>query len=508
MSIDALDSLDEIGELFEKEELQQPPSNSQWNGRTANVIHERDQQLQMIFLNAIQQLAFLQSQLLSSHEINILDLSEEIIEEITSNLDSYAEMSYQSALYHPLNREYALLSPAQSTANILQCRTALQSFLKALENAGKKSVKFFRKGAKEVLKGAKKTANFVKDHRKEILIGAGAIATGVGLYFLAEALATTAAGAGLLGALTRKREEEKETIDIESSPSEEDFEADPMDVVQVWDEEEKKALIASNEPTHPFLEGLAKLKPSYDPNQIPIPQDRYDPTTSPSSSCHVQSEGVKKPGIAVGFINGMNTSYDTCKSHLDHIKQFTGGLCVEGVYNHSNSAPLDLVEIFALNYSGMAPNTSDLLVENWTRFHVDNSDRPQAKYLQFTHSMGTIQTKVGLEKAPQEVRDRVIVIAIGPGVIIPEELCYDSYHYASKNDPIHLGQNLHTHVIASLNDHEERIQLLQQLIEKEERLIRLDPHPEANFLDHDFQSPTYSQTISDHLYIYLKKETN
>ena len=225
----------------------------------------------------------------------------------------------------------------------------------------------------------------------------------------------------------------------------------------------------------------------------------------PPQSCYVQTEGTKYHGVRIGFINGMNTSFEAGKSHLYHVKKFAGDMSIEGVYNRRNTLVVDSSEIFLLNYAGFAPVTADLLLENWTQFHEENKDNPDAKYLQFTHSMGTILAEVALQKAPQEIRDRVIVVAMGPAVIIPEGLCYKSFHYASKKDIVHYGENLYKLFLASSNE-SEREELLKQLIESKRRLILLDSHPDATGIDHDFESPTFDERLKHHIDEYLKQK--
>ncbi len=233
--------------------------------------------------------------------------------------------------------------------------------------------------------------------------------------------------------------------------------------------------------------------------------ERPQVTPEPGKSCLIKTEGVKKPGVQIGFINGMNTSLSESINHMEHVRQFVGDLHVEGVYNHSNTPPVDMAEIFLLNYAGIAPNTGKLLVENWSGFHEENIHNPDAKYLQVTHSMGNILTKDALQMAPQEIRDRVIVVAIAPAVIIPAGLCYDSFHYASKKDVVHYGENAHTLLMTGFNEEPEQKEMLKQLIENKNRLMLINPHEEATSIDHDFESRTFEEIIEYHIEEYLKK---
>jgi hypothetical protein len=96
----------------------------------------------------------------------------------------------------------------------------------------------------------------------------------------------------------------------------------------------------------------------------------------------------------------------------EHLTRLVGGLNVEATYNSSHGAGGDLAEIFACNYWGYSPNTSKLLLETWTDFHTQNVEKPNQKYLQFCHSQGAIHVKNALLRAPQEIRNRIIVVAI------------------------------------------------------------------------------------------------
>src|SRR5581483_1318038 len=155
-----------------------------------------------------------------------------------------------------------------------------------------------------------------------------------------------------------------------------------------------------------FLQVAGKLVPNPINEAKTAIRDAKLVFTSPRS-CHIETEGFKYLHLRIGFINGMNTTFEEAQSHLEHIRKFTGGMSVEGVYNHSNTALADAVEIFTLNYAGFAPRTAELLIENWTRFHEENINTPDAKYLQFAHSMGTILTRDALAQVPQEIRDRI-----------------------------------------------------------------------------------------------------
>lgn len=235
-----------------------------------------------------------------------------------------------------------------------------------------------------------------------------------------------------------------------------------------------------------------------------IDPDLLDPEApSPKAelSCHYTTDGLRLPHCRFGCINGMNTPFERMKSHAQYLTQFIPNQSIDWVYNRTHGSVSDTVEIFGLNYPGISPNTSDLLIENWTKFHKDNKDRPNAKFLQFCYSQGSMHTKNALTEVPKEIRNRIIVIAIAPGKIVPEDLCFKSFNYASKNDIVHYGELL----FAGLIDI-SRFGLSNSLIlalEKHKQLVLLEPHPDAKGIDHDFQSPTFKEVIEYHIKEYI-----
>ncbi len=198
----------------------------------------------------------------------------------------------------------------------------------------------------------------------------------------------------------------------------------------------------------------------------------------------------------------MNTSVANACDHAEYIAKLAKGQSIDWVYNRTHGAALDLAEIFSMNYLGISPKTSDLLLENWEAFHEANGTRPDAKYLQFCHSQGAIHVRNALAKASDEIQDRVIVVAIAPGAIVPDELCCKSYNYASKKDIVHYGEMLSA---GALDPNETGTsERMKKVMAAREELIILEPHPDATEIDHDFQSPTFITKMSDHLKEYIR----
>ena len=207
---------------------------------------------------------------------------------------------------------------------------------------------------------------------------------------------------------------------------------------------------------------------------------------------HVFStDGKNNPACRIGGINGINTSLDSASDHANYLKNLSDGQSIEWVYNNSHGAIADLLVEVPLNYSGISPNTAHLLTKTWETFYQENLHNPKAKYLQFCHSQGAIHVKNALENTPQEIKDRLIIVAIAPGAIISRKSCFKSYNYASKKDIVPYGELF----FAGLNDPEIKKELLAATLERYKELKLLEPHPDASGLDHDFQSPTYKNVI-------------
>ncbi len=498
MSIDCIDSLGDVSEISGVGDLFKDLTTPLWNGRTVQNIERRDSQdrgIHQFFMQAQEHMEELAASLLDEERCDLIDLGDEM----ESNRNRDGERAFAFAL--PSRPDFVLGDSAFNQPEILECRSLLKTAVKGVKKCSKKV-------SKKVKKAAEKVAHFVKEHKTEILIGVAIAAVATGAVFLSGALVAGAVGTQVPNGVGGKKDDEDETQLRDSGPK----------------------TIAATGLTSPIQVDPKPIEPTISPPANPIKQaisgffdgiqrgvsalfshftdkksssDCAKANSEPGKSCFIKTEGVKKPGAQIGFINGMNTSVSESMSHMEHLRQFVGDLHIEGVYNHSNTPPVDVAEIFLLNYAGVAPNTGKLLVENWSRFHKENEHNPDAKYLQFTHSMGNILTKDALQMAPQEIRDRVIVVAIAPAAIIPVGLCHDAYHYASLKDLVHYGENVHTVTIAAFNAEEEQTAMWTQLGKNKDQLVLLDPHEEAKGMDHGFESPTFSKSVKDHIQMYL-----
>jgi hypothetical protein len=254
-----------------------------------------------------------------------------------------------------------------------------------------------------------------------------------------------------------------------------------------------------------------------DKNSSEIPNDRvitelfFNHVPSPLSSEPLSRIRNIQPPLAhilpnephIAMICGMNISAKEADAHAEYLNSFFPGRTVDLIPNKSHGAALDLAEVFFLNYSGISIRTAKALQRIWLQFHKVNKENPDAKLLQFCHSQGAIHVKNALTWTPPEIQSRIIVIAIAPGTIVPQELCFASFNYASKRDLVPWAELA---LRSGLDSNEtEMSDATKKVIENQAELILLDPHPKAKFLDHEFQSPTFKEVIRDHVEDYLER---
>ena len=186
---------------------------------------------------------------------------------------------------------------------------------------------------------------------------------------------------------------------------------------------------------------------------------------------------------AMGFVNGIANTKEESMAKARYLSGYAGGAKVYGVYNASNSVIGDLIDSGLGRIGIMTPPTQKIK-DRWHDFFAISG--PEAKFLQHCHSHGATHVKNALLTSPEEVRQRIIVLAIAPAEIIPRKLCFQSYNYMSKRDFV-----THFDIVGKMRYRDE--------------LIVLEPHPDANFFDHDFLSPTFAEPIKRHTKDYIKK---
>lgn len=229
----------------------------------------------------------------------------------------------------------------------------------------------------------------------------------------------------------------------------------------------------------------------------------YKDATPPPKSTVFEVPGTKLKRGCIGGINGIGNNLEEAQKNASYLSQLSRNHHIEWTHNRSHSALVDTAEVLLnfLYYSAPAK----LLKENWEKFHEEYKNDSSAKYLQYCHSQGAIHVRNALAAVSPEIRDRIIVVAIAPAVIVPDDLCFSSFNYASKNDPIPITEGALTGALQIGLDAPpvRTIEMFSKEVYKE--LILLDPHPDAPKFDHAFTSPTFKDVIEEHLKSYISQ---
>ena len=187
-----------------------------------------------------------------------------------------------------------------------------------------------------------------------------------------------------------------------------------------------------------------------------------------------QIPGLPLKRGAIGFINGIDTSFEVTRLYAKKLSHYAGSAEVTYVYNGTHSFVRDLSACLIGHFFKITTPPVLLLLEQWKEFIRKQGS--EAKFLQIAHSQGAIHVKNALLAADDTIRERIIVVTIAPGALIPSHLCYAAYNYASERDLIpYLDRSGH-------RAHSEALTLLE-------------PHPQAPFFDHGFDSPTYAEVL-------------
>jgi RHS repeat-associated protein len=184
----------------------------------------------------------------------------------------------------------------------------------------------------------------------------------------------------------------------------------------------------------------------------------------------------------IGYTNGINNPLKDCLSTTKYLSKLGGDVTIDYVHNATHGTIIDSME-YALGRCNLATTPVTLIHMTWQGWV--RSTKPGELFLHICHSHGTLLTKLALESAPKEVRDRIIVLAIAPSKYIPDSLCHKAFNYVSKRDVIPMLDGKGKTMCAN-------------------NTFMLNPHENAPILDHSITSPTYAGMIDMGINYYKK----
>ncbi|QVL57783.1 MAG: RHS repeat protein [Simkaniaceae bacterium] len=188
----------------------------------------------------------------------------------------------------------------------------------------------------------------------------------------------------------------------------------------------------------------------------------------------------------IGFIGGINNSFDEHKSNVKLLSKYAGDLPIHSTYNATHGMVDDIREArMGLNLIATTPAV--LSYERKLNFFGKAPD--DSVYFQVAHSQGMIHEVTSQLMMPKEYRDRTVYLGIAPAAYMPRGLCKNAFHYESIRDVVPYLQK----AIGLIGNTANNISILK-------------PHPEAAFFDHSFSSPTFKPQIINKIENYIDEK--
>ncbi|MBI5346931.1 MAG: hypothetical protein HZB76_07310 [Chlamydiae bacterium] len=184
----------------------------------------------------------------------------------------------------------------------------------------------------------------------------------------------------------------------------------------------------------------------------------------------------------IGFSNGIRTSLEEASHHAKIISDLANGFNVHYLYNASYNFVIDLMKVYN-DIRGKSSLHVQLLQQKWRKFFDAN---PGCSILEFCHSGGSFIVRNALLGMTKEERDKIVVVAIAPALIVSSDLCKEAYNYVSTHDVVPFFDFVGMYNYAK-------------------DVYFLTPDQDALLWDHDFESPTYRDVIKGHIDSYIKE---
>ncbi len=186
-------------------------------------------------------------------------------------------------------------------------------------------------------------------------------------------------------------------------------------------------------------------------------------------------------GRHITAVFGIRTNSNEGINYANLISNYAGGHNVHLLHNETRGIIWDAVRAaYELFLHGQTQAVKDQRA-SWEQCLRN----PKSSVLHVTQSEGAIVSRNALESMPENLRSRINVVAIAPGGYIDENLCNNRTHYTSRRDFVPL------------------LDILGRW-KNRSSTIKLKPHPNANLLDHNFNSPTYKFFLKNDINDYVR----
>ena len=181
--------------------------------------------------------------------------------------------------------------------------------------------------------------------------------------------------------------------------------------------------------------------------------------------------GLQQIGdLGISCVNGIMNNLKDANANARALSEMADDHYVTFVHNQSKGLIPDLIRCFFELYFYMNTEAVKNLQARWDAHFLHAG--PGSFLYHECHSEGAIITRNALMRYPEELRQRIIVVAIAPGAYIDDKYAHSVTHYRSTADIVPLFD-----FVGALRCRDTT--------------VVLKPHHDASFLDHSISSPTY-----------------
>ena len=179
-------------------------------------------------------------------------------------------------------------------------------------------------------------------------------------------------------------------------------------------------------------------------------------------------------GFGMGFVNGICNFFSDFNQSLQYLGNLSG-YQISGVHSASLGFGVDLQKAVFAKMFGVCYESMREIHHALDRFFTAN---PNGVYLLVGHSRGCADISTALMTYHPTLRQQVLVLGVAPAKFIDKLYCMDARHLVSTGDFVYLTDPF------GYQRCKNTIQFLE-------------PHPDAHWFDHNFDSPTYTRPMKE-----------
>lgn len=215
--------------------------------------------------------------------------------------------------------------------------------------------------------------------------------------------------------------------------------------------------------------------------------------------------GENKLAYKITGINGICTSREDVEQYKKVFSRMASGYPIDWTYNKDIGLVRGAADAFFNQMlSRQTGSSGKELVNQWQFFDFANKENPKAKLLHLCHSQGVLITRNTLKTIPPHLAKRVIAVAVAPPDWIYDQDCYKAINIISKKDWVPYAKYAYQAIIHMTQEGATAYRMVTK--GKTCTVIVLDPHPDAEGMDHALLSKTYNENIKKIFKRYMDGE--